>query len=70
MTTTLDKFSALAQMMRACAQAMYDDSELNVGGNGVNSFEASRALDAVAEILGIDGPGQILDRMYEEGRSE
>jgi hypothetical protein len=55
---------ALAEVMQRCAQAMADDGPCFFSGrregstwNGdANSFEASGALQEVAELLGIPGP--------------
>jgi hypothetical protein len=55
---------ALAEVMQRCAQAMADDGSCSFSGrregstwNGdANSFEASGALQEVAELLGIPGP--------------
>ena len=58
------KAAELAELMADCAQSVHDDDELTVAGNGVNSTEAMRVLDAVAEIVGIDGPRAILNRQY------
>jgi hypothetical protein len=43
---------------------VYADGEV-VGGNGANSFEAAFVLDAVAQVLGLDGPSVVYDRLCE-----
>lgn len=73
MELTTDQRDELTALMSTCAEAMFEDREWNapvylngdiVGGNGTNAYEASNALDAVAQILGLDGPSGICDAMY------
>ena len=72
---TEEQLDLIKEMMVECGQALYDDGEWNapvyrkgrvVGANGVNSFEASTALDAVAAVLKIWSPSDEYDRLCEE----
>jgi len=64
----------LRKLMVDCARGIVEDRETTftvyrdgvaVGGNGASSFEAAHALDAVASLLGIEGPNVIADRLYD-----
>jgi hypothetical protein len=71
---TNDQVDELTALMQSCAEASYEDREWNApvydaelrvrGANGVNSHEATMALNPVAAILGIPGPSSLLDDMY------
>lgn len=70
MNLDLDQLAALEEIFAGCGRAMYDDGEYNCpsgsgGANGVNSFEAGTALDAVARVLGMVGPGAIYDDLCQ-----
>lgn len=75
MSLTDHQHTALTGLIRRCAKAVYDDRGWNVwyedaggkvhGHGGVNSYEASTVLEAVAEILGIPGPGSFDDAALE-----
>lgn len=60
--------AALAQLMVDCAKAMGTDAYLTVDGDGVNAFEVSPALQAVADILNIPGPRDALVDRTVAGR--
>lgn len=60
-----EELEALAELFVQCAEAMYEDSEVTINGNGTNASEASEAYDAVAGILGLTGPTELLNQRYE-----
>lgn len=78
-TLTADQIDELTALMQSCAEAGYEDCEWNApvydaeghirGANGVNSHEATLALNPVAAILGIPGPSSLLDDMYGDAET-
>lgn len=75
-TITDENLALIQEIITNTGQAMYDDSEVDIplyrddaviGANGTNSFEAATVLDAVAAILGIDGPAVTYARLCEQG---
>jgi hypothetical protein len=52
----------LKAIMEGCGKALFADAEWR----GVNSFEASAGLNAVAAVLGIPGPSDYYAKLCEE----
>lgn len=61
----LDQIVALQEIMAECGRGLFNDCEANVAGCGFSAFEAAFPLNEVAKILGIDGPTEICDALYE-----
>ena len=71
---TAEALEFIGDLMEGCGQALYNDSEWNapvwiegkiVGANGISSFEAASALDAVAGALGIKSVTDYYSEMCE-----
>lgn len=63
----IELMNELDGLMQDCAQAQYDDHEMNADGCGVNPYEAASPLEVVARVLGMKGPRARLDALYDAG---
>lgn len=66
MNISREQLASLSALMRTTGEALFEDCEVNINGNGVSSYDAAKALNAVAEILGIRGPVDVYDLLCDE----